>query len=178
MQARRLKALGHPLRLLLLNLIRLAPRHGGELAAMLGVSPSTIAHHLFILQQSGWISSKRVQYYQIYEVDMEALDTRLADHVILPADVLHKHVDLDAFRRGTLDETFQDGRLDEIPSAKLKRDVVLSEIAQSLEKNRSYDLSELNRILVDFHDDVAALRVALLAGGWIEPSESGFRRAS
>jgi biotin operon repressor len=175
-QARRLKALGHPLRILLINLIQRAPRHGEELAAILHIHPSTVAHHLLILQQSGWISSRRDQYYQIYAVNREALNSRLSEQVNLPGEDLDKHVDMDAYRRQVLDEFLKDGRLDEIPSAKIKRDVVLSEAARSLDENRTYAPDELNRSLVEVYDDVAALRSALLEGGWIEQVASGFRR--
>jgi DNA-binding transcriptional ArsR family regulator len=35
------KALGHPARLLILNLIRMKPRHGEELAVILHLSPAS-----------------------------------------------------------------------------------------------------------------------------------------
>jgi len=40
------KALGHPVRLLILSLIDIKPRHGEELAAILGLYPATVSHHL------------------------------------------------------------------------------------------------------------------------------------
>jgi biotin operon repressor len=176
-RARRFKALGHPLRILIMNLIRGAPRHGEELAAILNISPSTVAHHLFILQQSGWIASRRVQYYQIYTLNEQALNDRLSEHIDLPTEDLQRYVEPDAYRRKVLNEAFRDGRLDEIPSAQLKREIVLSEIAQSLEVGRTYKLREINRVLVEFYDDIVEVRAALVEGGWIVSSDVGFRRS-
>jgi len=48
------KALGHPMRLLILNLVKIKPRHGEELATILGLKPATISHHLSKLTQVGF----------------------------------------------------------------------------------------------------------------------------
>ena len=42
-RAELLKALGHPVRLLILNLLDMKPRHGEELAAILNLQPATIS---------------------------------------------------------------------------------------------------------------------------------------
>ena len=41
-RAQLFKALGHPARLLILNLVRAKPRHGEELAAILNLKPATL----------------------------------------------------------------------------------------------------------------------------------------
>ena len=43
------KALGHPARLLILNLIKRQPRHGEELAVILMLNPATV---------SGWAAAR------------------------------------------------------------------------------------------------------------------------
>jgi DNA-binding transcriptional ArsR family regulator len=53
------KALGHPMRLLILNLVQLKPRHGEELAAILGLQPATISHHLKQVTEGGVLLAER-----------------------------------------------------------------------------------------------------------------------
>ena len=60
------KALGHPARLLIVNLIRHKPRHVEELAVILGLSPATVSHHLSRLSSAGLLRSEKDQYYQTY----------------------------------------------------------------------------------------------------------------
>jgi ArsR family transcriptional regulator, arsenate/arsenite/antimonite-responsive transcriptional repressor len=40
------KALGHPSRVLIVNLCRAKTRHTEELSAILGITPATTSHHL------------------------------------------------------------------------------------------------------------------------------------
>src|SRR4030065_2258294 len=73
------KDLGHPVRLLILNLIRDKPRHGEELAAILQLNPATISHHLALLTDVGLLRSQKDQYYQTYSMIEGVLDKQLAD---------------------------------------------------------------------------------------------------
>ena len=56
-RAQLFKALGHPARLLILNLVQNKPRHGEELAAILRLKPATISNHLSKLASVGLILS-------------------------------------------------------------------------------------------------------------------------
>ena len=71
------KALGHPARLLILNLIRIKPRHGEELAAILGLNPATISHHLALLTAARLLTSRKDQYYQTYSFVSGAFERTL-----------------------------------------------------------------------------------------------------
>jgi hypothetical protein len=52
----------------------------------------------------------------------------------------------------------QDGRLVLMPTKRSKRLVVLDHIAQCFEPGRTYPEHLVNRVLLRFHDDYAALR--------------------
>lgn len=177
-RAQKLSALGHTIRLLILVLMKQAPRHGEELAAILDLSPSTVAHHLFILHRSGWIESQQVQYYQRYSLRTQAFSIPLSDLLEVPSEELHRHVDPLAYEQEVLEQAFHEGRLLEIPRAVVKRDIVLRDIASRLDGHRHYSLLQINRMLVEIHDDVAELRAALLEGGWISTTDRGlYKRA-
>lgn|SRR5574340_536978 len=60
--ALRLKALADPVRVRLMSLLLTSPlgeENGGELAAAVGVSESTVSHHLGQLRKAGLVESER-----------------------------------------------------------------------------------------------------------------------
>lgn len=161
-RAELLKALGHPARLLILNLIREKPRHGEELAAILGLKPATISHHLALLTSSGVLQSRKDQYYQIFSLSPGVLDQRLTEVVYLTHPVNMPGVNEDAYRQKVNQTFFRQGRLVSIPAQLKKRQVILERIAQEFEPGREYAEREVNLILLDFHDDIASLRRGLV----------------
>ena len=152
------KALGHPVRLLILNLIRLAPRHGEELAAILGLTPATISHHLTRLAEAGLIEGRRDQYYQTYSLMDDVFKRTLGEVVSLPQQGLTRRVEEDAYRAKVLDTFLRHGRLKQIPGQMKKRQIILAKLVEEFEPERDYTEMEVNRILVEFHEDVATLR--------------------
>lgn len=156
------KALGHPTRLLILNLVRIKPRHGQELAEILRLNPATISHHLTKLIEAGLLNAKKDQYYQTYTLNGEHLGLALGDLVHLPQPALSSGVAQDAYREKVLRTFFRHGRLVQFPAQLKKRLVVLEKIAESFEPGREYPEREVNHILLDFNDDVASLRRGMI----------------
>lgn len=152
------KALGHPVRLLIINLIDAKPRHGQELAAILRLNPATISHHLNQLTASGLLESKKDQYYQVYSLVKGVLERPLRDAVTLPQPDLAAEVAEDAYRQKVLNTFMKQGRLTQIPAQLKKRQVILERLVEEFEPGRRYTELEVNHILLDFHEDVAFLR--------------------
>ncbi|MBN1581859.1 MAG: winged helix-turn-helix transcriptional regulator, partial [Anaerolineae bacterium] len=92
------KALGHPARLLILTLIKIKPRHGEELAAILSLNPATVSHHLGKLVEAGLLESEQDQYYHTFSLIEGMLDRTLADLIFVPQPGLSEHVQEDAYR--------------------------------------------------------------------------------
>jgi len=103
------KALGHPTRLLILNLVRLKPRHGEELAAILNLNPATISHHISKLSTAGLLKSRKDQYYQTYSLSKELLKLPLDDLIHLPQPGLMGEVHEDAYKDKVI-KTFMNER--------------------------------------------------------------------
>ena len=156
------KALGHPVRLLILNLVRIKSRHGEELAAILSLNPATVSHHLTKLTEAGFLQAKKDQYYQTFTLTSANLGLTLEELIHLPQPALSAGVEQDAYREKVLRTFFRHGRLVQIPSQMKKRLVVLEKIAESFEPGREYSEREINHILLDFHDDVASLRRGMI----------------
>lgn len=58
-----------------------------------------------------------------------------------------------------------DGRLKQIPVKRAKRDVVMDRLAQEFEQGRRYPEANVNRILLQFHEDYATIRRELVDTG-------------
>jgi hypothetical protein len=69
------------------------------------------------------------------------------------------------------------GRLTHIPAARSKRLVVLDHLAGRFEPGRVYPEREVNRVLREYHDDVAALRRYLVDEEFMERREGFYWRA-
>jgi ArsR family transcriptional regulator len=166
------KALGHPARLLIVNLIRNKPRHVEELAVILELSPATVSHHLSKLSDAGLVRSERDQYYQTYSLSGDLSGRTLDELILMPQSGLAAQVEEDAYRQKVLTTFLRRGRLMSIPAQRKKRQIVLEKLVQEFEPDRTYTEREVNQILVDWHDDVATLRRGLIEHGLMQ-RESG-----
>lgn len=167
------KALGHPTRMLILNLIKGKPRHGEELALILMLNPATISHHLSILTEAGLIQSEKDQYYQVYSLVNRNLNKTLAEMIFMPQPSIQENVKEDAYRQKVFNTFLRRGRLIGIPAQRKKRQILLEKIVEQFEPEKAYPEREVNIILLDFHDDVAALRRGLIEFGLMERTTDG-----
>ncbi|MBM4430115.1 MAG: metalloregulator ArsR/SmtB family transcription factor, partial [Chloroflexi bacterium] len=170
------KALGHPVRLLILNLIKKRPRHTEELATILLLKPATVSFHLSQLQEASLLESRRDQYYQIYSLAGNVLRRPLSDIVFLAQPELGAQVKEDAYRKKVLGTFIHRGRLTQFPAQRSKQQIVLERLAEEFEPDHEYTEREVNRILVEFYDDVATLRRGLVEHGLVERAERLYRR--
>lgn len=172
------KALGHPTRLLILNLIKNKPRHVEELAAILQLSPATVSHHLSKLSGAGLLRSEKDQYYQTYSMSGNLLGCTLGELVLMPQPGLAAQVEEDAYRQKVLATFLRQGHLISIPAQHKKRRIILEKLVQEFEPNRTYAEREVNQILVDFHDDVAALRRGMIEYGLMQRNSGLYWRVT
>lgn len=177
-RARLFKALGHPIRLLIVNLVQMKPRHGEELAAILNLNPATISHHLSQLVEVGLLSLKKDQYYHTYSLIGDVLEKTLGEMMRLPRDGLTADVEEDAYRNKVVATFFKQGRLVQIPSQLKKQQIILEKLAQEFEPGREYTEREVNQALIEFHDDVAYLRRSLIDHGFMNREKGIYWRAA
>ena len=164
-RAQLFKALGHPVRLLIINLIAQKPRHGQELAAILNLKAATISHHLSKLAEVGLLTSQKEQYYQVYSLEEGLLDRPLRTVIQMAEPKLDKAVEVDAYTEKVLRSFFRHGRLTKLPSQYKKQRIVLEQLVQEFDEQQKYHEFEVNRILLEFHEDVAALRRGFIDHG-------------
>ncbi|MBN1755200.1 metalloregulator ArsR/SmtB family transcription factor [bacterium] len=158
MRAQLFRALGHPTRLLILNLIRIKPRHGEELAEILNLKPATISFHLAKLSEVGLLSSRKEQYYNTYSLKSNTFNRTISSAALLPRSILPDRVNEEAYREKVIKTFMKQGRIILFPAKLKKRLILLEEVVQAFKAGKEYREMEVNRILLEFNDDVATLR--------------------
>lgn len=83
---------------------------------------------------------------------------------------------VDAFDAKVLGDFLVGGRLKQIPAQQKKKDVVLRYLAQRFELGRAYPEQEVNFLLLEYHEDYATLRRALVDGRLMERENGIYRR--
>ncbi len=170
------KALGHPSRVLIVNLCKQKSRHTEELASILSITPATVSHHLKQLEAAGILDGVKDGYYQNYSIKKSVLDQTLAALVSLQEVQLEANSETDGFRLKVLNTFLKRGRLRAIPAQRKKRDIVLEKILESFEFDHAYPEREVNLILSEFHEDFFTLRRELIAAGLMTRAKGIYSR--
>jgi biotin operon repressor len=161
------KALADANRLKIVGLLAQQPYSVEELAALLGLKASTVSHHLARLAQIGLVSAKTESYYNVYQLDEKALQSKsrnLFSQENLAASIVD--VDSDAYDNKVIkDYTRKDGGLKTIPAQRKKLEAVLRYIVKAFEVNKKYSEKKVNEILIQYHEDTASLRRELVGYG-------------
>ncbi len=146
-----------------------------ELAALLDLKPSTVSHHLAKLAQIGLVSAKTESYYNVYQLDEKALETKsrnLFSQENLAASVAD--VDADAYDNKVVkDYVRKDGSLKTIPAQRKKLEAILRYIVKAFEVNKRYSEKKVNEILSGYHEDTASLRRELVGYGLMKREGGG-----
>ena len=169
------KALADPSRLKIVGLLAKKPYTVEELAAMLNLRASTISHHLSFLKHVGLVSARAEGYYNIYQLEKEALQekSRLLESV-QDMDAGIQDVDMDAYdRKVVADFSLPDGRLKNIPAQRKKLEIILRHIVKVFKPGMRYSETQVNTLLKPFHEDTATLRRELVGYHLMEREGGG-----
>jgi DNA-binding HxlR family transcriptional regulator len=169
------KALADANRLKIVGLLAQQPYSVEELAALLNLKPSTVSHHLAKLAQIGLVSAKTESYYNVYQLDEKALQSKSRDlfsQENLAASVVD--VDADAYDNKVIkDYVLKDGGLKTIPAQRKKLEAVLRYVVKAFEVGKRYSEKKVNEILSRYHEDTASLRRELVGYGLMKREGGG-----
>lgn len=157
------KALGEPNRLKIAGLLAKQPATVEQLAKMLGLSASTISHHLARLAEAGLVSARAVGYYSIYSLKTDVM-TSMAKNLLRESEQ-PREIDqrLDAFDKKVLATfTSADGRIKAFPVQEKKFLVLLRHVLGAFDPGVRYPEKKVNQILKSYNEDTARLRRALV----------------
>lgn len=169
------KALADANRLKIIGLLAQGEYTVEQMAEMLGVSASTVSHHLSKLSAAGLVSARSESYYNIYRLEtsvLEAMSQRLLVRETMPA--VTADVDMDAYDRKVLN-TFCDseGRILQFPAQRKKFEVLLRHVVKAFKQDVRYTEKQVNGILSYYSEDTATLRRELVAHKMMEREGGG-----
>lgn len=158
------KALAEVSRIKIIGLLAKQSYTVEQLAALLGLAPSTISHHLSKLSEAGLVSARAEGYYNLYRLEKEHLYTRL--QTLFSSEqiaAVTADINLGAYDNKVIrDFSDASGRLKTIPAQRKKLEAVLRHIVRSFEPGTKYSEKQVNEILSRFHPDTASLRRELV----------------
>jgi len=158
------KALADESRLQILKSLAMEDMYVERLAQRLDLTPATISFHLKKLSQAGAVSSYKSQYYTMYALNREVLNTGILELILEKSDESDTQAQRDAaYRQKVIDSFFEYGKLKSIPVQRKKERIILEVIAEHFEFDRTYTEREVNLIIADFHDDFCTLRRDMIA---------------
>ena len=169
------KAFADANRLKIVGLLAQKPYSVEELAALLNLKPSTVSHHLARLAQIGLVSAKTESYYNVYQLDEKALQSKSRDlfsQENLAASVVD--VNADAYDNKVVkDYIRKDGSLKTIPAQRKKLEAVLRHVVKAFKVGKRYSEKQVNEILSGHHEDTASLRRELVGFGLMKREGGG-----
>lgn len=153
------KCLADRSRLQICKALMLEPMYVELLAKRLDLSPSTVSFHLKKLEKAGLVTSKKEQYYTVYQLEEALVNTRILDILKEDSPQMSEQEKREAeYRQKVLENFLEYGRLKNIPAQRKKRRIILEEMVKGLEPGRRYTEKELNLYIADYHDDFCTLR--------------------
>ena len=158
------KALADKSRLQILKSLAMEDMYVERLAQRLDLTPATISFHLKKLAQAGAVSSYKSQYYTMYALNRQVLNTGILELILEKSDESDTQAQRDAaYRQKVIDSFFEYGKLKSIPVQRKKERIILEVIAEQFDFDRTYTEREVNLIIADFHDDFCTLRRDMIA---------------
>lgn len=169
------KALADSNRLKIVGLLAEKPYSVEELAALLGLKPPTISHHLAKLVDVGLVKSHTESYYNVYQLDQAMLQEKTRSMFSQQElSTVVSGVDADAYDKKVIkDYARRDGSLKTLPSQRKKLEAILRYVVQAFETGKRYSEKQVNEILARYNEDTATLRRELVGYGFMQREGGG-----
>lgn len=171
------KCLADKSRLRIVNSLMIEPMYVELLAERLDLSTSTVSFHLKKLMDANIVSSRKEQYYTVYNLNEGIFTVSLGELVQdcrSEGEISDQRED--EYREQVIASFFKYDKLHSLPVQKMKRRIVLEKIVKSFEKDRTYTEKEVNLIIADFHEDFCTIRRDLVGFNLMERKRGVYRR--
>lgn len=162
-----------PDRLAVLGAVARQRRSAAEIAAHTGMDERAVLQVLATARQHGVVDVVEGRY----ALDEGSLRQMAATLPGEPPAAEHIGYGMTEAEATVLARFFRGDRLVELPAHRSKRLVVLQRLALEFEPGERYPEADVNARLAAFHDDVAALRRALVDEGFLDRAEGRYWRA-
>jgi DNA-binding HxlR family transcriptional regulator len=172
-----MKALADPSRLAIINSLLERAQYVEEISSRHALAPSTVSFHLRKLEQAGLVSSRKEQYYVIFQANESIFATTLREIVsALPAGKELQDGRMEEYRRKVLESFFRGGRLEKLPAQHKKRLIVLEQFAARFEPERRYSEPEVTQLIAPLFDDYCTIRRLLVDESLVKRNGSEYWR--
>lgn len=153
------KALGDKSRLMIISSLMKEPMYVELISKRLDLNPSTVSHHLRILENLDIVTSRKDQYYMVYSLNKKNLDFNVMGIISNISENNSKQDNRELDYRQKIVSTFiKDGKLIQIPVQLKKRRIILQEIAKEFVLGKEYPEKEVNKIIGAYHFDFCTIR--------------------
>ena len=168
-----LRALADPTRLSVAGMLARGPATAAAVAKELNLRTDAVQRHLTRLARVGIVAVGADR--RTYRLQMEGLRSAAAEAGPARDPGLALGA-ADEEEESVLRQYFRAGRLTEIPVRRSKRLVILERLALEFDVGERYPERQVNRILEQFHPDVAALRRYLVDEGFLSRERGEYWR--
>ena len=168
------KALGDEARLSIIRGLAEKDLYAEILAERLSLSPATITHHLKKLEAAGLVRSKKEQYYKVFSLKRDVLDTNLLALILKESHAKEDKLE-DKYKQRVIKSFFKNGVLTTIPVQRKKRAIILEHLMQEFDKDRQYEEKEVNEIISKYHEDFCTIRREFIAEKLMSRSKGLYR---
>ena len=168
-----LKLLADETRLEILGILLKEDSYVEKIACELSLTPATICYHLKKMESAGVVNCSRSQFYIIYSLNRDIFSRPLFELIKKDDEVVSSD---EKYRREVISNFFRYGRLTKIPTQRKKREIVLTEVANSFELNREYGEKEVNEIILRYHEDFCTIRREMIAFGIMSRERETYKR--
>ena len=129
------------------------------LAERLGLTPSTVSFHMKKLEDAGLVVSRKEQYYTVYSLNRNMLETSLLDAAASePEEIDEQQKREREYRQKVIDTFFEYGKLKAIPVQRKKKLICYEVIAERFVPGKVYSEKEPNDLIGPIHEDYCTIR--------------------
>ena len=147
------------------------------LAERLGITPSTVSFHMKKLEDAGIVVSRKEQYYIVYSLNRDVLESSLFDVAAAAPEQIDEQQKREAeYRQKVIDSFFEYGKLKAIPVQRKKKLICYEVIAESLIPGKVYNEKDLNDIISQIHEDYCTIRRDMIGEGILRRNGSEYVR--
>ena len=141
------------------------------------ITPSTVSFHMKKLEDAGIVISRKEQYYTVYSLNRDVLETSLFDAAAAePEQVDEQQRREKKYRQKVIDSFFEYGKLKTIPVQRKKKLICYEVIAENFVPGKVYSEKELNGIIAPIHEDYCTIRRDMISEGILSRNGSEYVR--
>jgi hypothetical protein len=178
------KALSDDTRLKLFGIVCQQETNAGDLASRIGVSESTVSHHMTKMREVNQVNLRAVcteRQYRANPVAIKRFKNLVTDieRQIAPEEAEESddswinELDVDDEARKVLRNYTDNGYITQLPRSQVKLLIILDWLATKFEREVKYTEREVNDIVLKHHEDYASIRRDLVDFGYLRRERGG-----